>query len=91
MNTLLAVVGLGIFTLVAEIFNLRKLIVPITVIGLLAILGLNISQFNSPASFYNNMIVVDKFSVAFSSLFIVLTDLCEPSFAYLEIYDRYWK
>ena len=73
MNTLLAVVGLGIFTLVAEIFNLRKLIVPITVIGLLAILGLNISQFNSPASFYNNMIVVDKFSVAFSSLFIVLT------------------
>ena len=73
MNTLLAIVGLGIFTLIAEIFNLRKLIVPIAVVGLLAILGLTISEFNTPASFYNNMIVVDKFSVAFSSLFIILT------------------
>lgn len=73
MNTLLAIVGLGIFTLIAEIFNFRKLIVPIAVIGLLAILGLTISEFNTPASFYNNMIVVDKFSVAFSSLFIILT------------------
>lgn len=73
MNTLLAIVGLGIFTLIAEIFNFRKLIVPIAVIGLLAILGLTISEFHTPASFYNNMIVVDKFSVAFSSLFIILT------------------
>ena len=73
MNTLLAVCGLGIFSLIAEIFNLRKAIVPITIIGLLAILGLNISEFNSPSTWYNNMIVVSKFSVAFSSLFIVLT------------------
>ena len=73
MNTLLAIVGLGIFTLIAEIFNLRKIIVPVAVVGLLAILGLTISEFNTPASFYNNMIVVDTFSVAFSSLFIVLT------------------
>ena len=73
MNTLIAIVGLGVFSLIAEIFNFRKAIVPITILGLLAILGLTISEFNSPASYYNNMIVVDKFSVAFSSLFIVLT------------------
>lgn len=73
MNTLIAIVGLGIFSLIAEIFNFRKAIVPITVIGLLAILGLTISEFNTPGSYYNNMIVVDKFSVAFSSLFIILT------------------
>ena len=73
MNTLIAIVGLGIFSLIAEIFNFRKAIVPITVIGLSAILGLTISEFNSPGNYYNNMIVVDKFSVAFSSLFIILT------------------
>lgn len=73
MNTLIAIVGLGIFSLIAEIFNFRKAIVPITVIGLLAILGLTISEFNTPGNYYNNMIVVDKFSVAFSSLFIILT------------------
>ncbi|MES2410549.1 MAG: NADH-quinone oxidoreductase subunit N [Bacteroidota bacterium] len=73
MNTLIAISGLGVFCLIAEIFNLRKLLVPIAILGLLAILGLTISEFNTPASFYNNMIVVNKFSVAFSSLFIILT------------------
>jgi NADH-quinone oxidoreductase subunit N len=73
MNTLIAVSGLGVFCLIAEIFNLRKLLVPVAVLGLLAILGLTISEFNTPGAFYNNMIVVDKFSVTFSSLFIVLT------------------
>ena len=73
MNTLIAVCSLGIFSLIAEIFNFRKAIVPITVIGLLAILALTLSEFNAPASYYNNMIVVNKFSSAFSSLFILLT------------------
>ena len=73
MNTLIAISGLGVFCLLAEIFNLRKLLVPIAILGLLAILGLTISEFNTPGSFYNNMIVVNKFSVAFSSLFIILT------------------
>ena len=73
MNTLLAVCGLGIFSLIAEIFNFRKAIVPMSIVGLLAILGLTISEFNAPSSWYNNMIVVNNFSIAFSSLFIILT------------------
>ncbi|WP_310377757.1 NADH-quinone oxidoreductase subunit N [Flavobacterium sp.] len=73
MNTLIAIIGLGVLCLLFEIFNLRKAIVPITVIGLIAILGLNISEFNTVGSYYNNMIVVSKFSSAFTSLFIVLT------------------
>lgn len=73
MNTLIATVGLGILCLVFEIFNARKAIVPITIIGLLAILGLNISEFDYPSSYYNSMIVVNNFSVAFSGLFIILT------------------
>lgn len=73
MNTLIATTALGVFCLLFEIFNLRKAIVPITIVGLIAILGLNISEFGMQASYYNNMVVVDKFSTAFSSLFIVLT------------------
>jgi NADH-quinone oxidoreductase subunit N len=73
MTTLIAIIGLGVLCLIFEIFDFRKAIVPITVIGLLAILGLTVSEFNSPESYYNNMIVVSKFSVVFSSLFIVLT------------------
>ena len=73
MNTLFALTGLGIFSLIAEIFNFRKAIVPITILGLIAILGLTISDYNSPSAWYNNMIVVNNFSVVFSSLFIVIT------------------
>jgi NADH-quinone oxidoreductase subunit N len=73
MTTLIAIIGLGVLCLIFEIFDFRKAIIPITIIGLLAILGLTVSEFNSPASYYNNMIVVNKFSVTFSSLFIVLT------------------
>jgi NADH-quinone oxidoreductase subunit N len=73
MNTLIAISGLGIISLLAEIFNGRKIIVPVTIVGLLAILGYNISTSNPYDSFYNHMIVVDKPSVAFTSLFIALT------------------
>lgn len=73
MTTLIAIIGLGVLCLIFEIFDFRKAIIPITLIGLLAILGLTVAEFNSPQSYYNNMIVVSKFSVAFSSLFIILT------------------
>jgi NADH-quinone oxidoreductase subunit N len=73
MNTLIAIIGLGVLCLLFEILNLRKAIVPITIIGLLAVLGLTITGFNTTESYYNNMITVSKFSTAFSSLFIVLT------------------
>ena len=69
MNTLIAIVGLGVLCLLLEIFNLRKALVPMTILGLLGVLALTISEFNTPASFYNNMIVVNPFSVAFSSLY----------------------
>lgn len=73
MNTLIAIIGLGVLCLLFEIFELRKAIIPVTVIGLLAVLGLNISEFNSPEAYYNNMMIVSKFSTAFSALFIILT------------------
>jgi NADH-quinone oxidoreductase subunit N len=73
MNTLIAISGLGVLCLLVEMFNARKAIVPITILGLLAILGYNISVYNTLGTFYNNMMLVDRFSVAFSSLFIVIT------------------
>ncbi len=74
MTTLIAIIALGIFCLVFEIFDLRKSIVPFTILGLATILGYNLMQINlQQESLYNNMIVTNTFSVAFSSLFILLT------------------
>jgi NADH-quinone oxidoreductase subunit N len=76
MQVLITIVSLGVFCLLAEIFNLRKLLVPVTVIGLLAILGISLNLWAIDPSMdekYVSMITVDNFSNAFSSLFIVLT------------------
>lgn len=73
MYTLIAIAVLGVLCLLAEIFNVRKAIVPVTIIGLLAILGLTVTGLNDSADTYNNMIVSDNFSTPFSCLFIVLT------------------
>src|SRR5574343_551349 len=72
MNTLIAIVGLGVFCLVAEIFNFRKAIIPVSVIALLALFGLTITD-NLPqvAGDYSNMIEETSFSKTFSSLFIL--------------------
>lgn len=83
MEILIAIAGLGIFCLVAEIFNLRKAIVPVTVIGLLITLvyvALKISgqaetllpglQLNEAA--LNNMFISTKYGLFFTALFIVL-------------------
>lgn len=73
MYTLIAIAGLGIICLIAEIFNLRKAIVPVTILGLLGALSLTVADYGHTAGYYNNMVVTNNFSNAFSGLFIVLT------------------
>jgi NADH-quinone oxidoreductase subunit N len=76
MQVLIAIASLGIFTLIAEIFNLKKLMVPVTIIGLLAVLGITLNFWSISPDFdlqYVNMMASNAFSNAFISLFIILT------------------
>lgn len=73
MDSLIAIIALGVFCLIAEIFNFRKAIIPVSIIGLLGVLGYSWYSYAGVTSHYNSMIVVDKFSLAFSTLFILLT------------------
>jgi len=72
MNTLLAITGLGVLCLLLEIANVRKAIIPLTIVGLLGTLGITIADYGKVQSHYSNMIVTNDFSVSFSALFIVL-------------------
>jgi len=81
MDILIAIAGLGIICLVAEIFNLRKAIVPVTVAGLLAVLGYVGAKICSKNpdilglgfdERFHGMISSDKYATAFSGLFILL-------------------
>ena len=69
MITLIAVAALGVLCLLLEIINLRKIIVPITVVGLLATLGYSWYSFSGDQSFYNNMIVTNKFIYCLDDFF----------------------
>jgi NADH-quinone oxidoreductase subunit N len=63
---------LGIACLVLEILNLRKVVVPIVVIALAVILGLNFTEWNSTnIVFYHDMLRDDNFALAFTGLLIV--------------------
>lgn len=73
MNILIAVTGLGVLCLAFEILNMRKAIVPFSLVGLIAILGYTAEQFGKVESHYNEMAITDPFSVGFSGLFILLT------------------
>ncbi|RYD84389.1 MAG: NADH-quinone oxidoreductase subunit N, partial [Sphingobacteriales bacterium] len=85
MEILIAIAGLGIICLIAEIFNLRKAIVPVTIAGLLAVLGYTASKailfgekkqvlsgLAMKGSSYFNMVISDRYSLAFTALFILL-------------------
>ncbi len=72
MNTLIYTACLGLFCMLAEIFNLRKWIIPTVVLGLAVIFSLNLNDWNHPSSHYNDMLRVDNFSVAFSGLALLI-------------------
>lgn len=75
MNTLIYTSVLGLLCMVVEIFDLRKLLVPMIVLGLAVILYFNFQDWGHMATYYNNMLRVDNFSVAFSALAIILAGL----------------
>ena len=63
---------LGIACLVLEILNLRKVVVPIVIIALAVILGLNFTEWNGAnISYYHDMLRADNFALAFTGLLIV--------------------
>ncbi len=75
MNTIIYTSVLGFICMVAEILNLRKVIIPVAVIGLAAILGLTVMEWGTTATHFNDMVRTDNFSVAFGSLAIIITGL----------------
>lgn len=61
--------------MLAELFSLRKAIVPMAVIGLLGIVGFNVTLWDTNISYYNHMFTFDNFAVAFSGLLLFLAAL----------------
>ncbi len=72
MNALLIVCGLGFISLLAEIVNLKKGLHIAIILGLGIAVVAVIRDWNTSATFFNNMLVFDPFSLAFTCLIILV-------------------
>ena len=75
MNTLLVIAGIGIFGLFSEIFRVKKTLLPVVFLGLAAAMATTIIDWNTNISYFNNMMKVDNFSLAFTAVMIGVTFL----------------
>lgn len=71
MNALYIVSGLGIISLIAEIFSLKKLLRAVVVLGLIAAAILISFDWNTSQYYFQNMVVFDNTALAFAALMII--------------------
>ncbi len=75
MNTLLIIAGIGVFGLFSEIFRIKKTLLPVVFLGLAAALGTTLLDWGTNVTYFNNMMQVDNFSLAFTAVLIGVTFL----------------
>ncbi len=73
MNALLIICGLGFVPLLAEIISLRKGLHTAIILGLLAAAIVLIRDWNSPLTYFNDMLVFDNFSIALTALIVIVS------------------
>jgi NADH-quinone oxidoreductase subunit N len=75
MNAVYVLSGLGIFSLLAEIFNFRKALFPIVLAGLLATATLLVLDWGTEISYFSRMLRFDNYAVSFSTLISIIAFL----------------
>lgn len=73
MNALYIVSGLGIVSLIAEIFSLKKILTAVVVLGLIAAAVFISFDWNTSQYYFQNMVVFDNTALAFSALMIIIS------------------
>ena len=82
MNLLITLTTAGVFALLAEILNIKRLVYPIALIGLMA--GIYFSISGTPEVVYS-MMTLDNFALLFSG------SLCFATFVWFLLGQRYFK
>ncbi len=75
MNGIIIISILAILVLFLGLYKAQKAILPVALLGLAASAGTYIAQWNVNMYYFNNMIFIDNYSIAFSVLTIVATML----------------
>jgi NADH-quinone oxidoreductase subunit N len=73
MNALYVISGLGILSLISEVFNFRKALNYLVLLGLVAAGGLLVMEWNTSGSYFNDMIILHPGNRACILLMVVIT------------------
>jgi len=73
MNAFFIICGIGVFSLLAEVFNLKRWVTIVSFAGLLLALGVMIWDWKLISYYYNGMLLFDRFSIAFTCLILVIS------------------
>jgi NADH-quinone oxidoreductase subunit N len=74
VNALIVLSLLGVISLLAEIFSFKKILYPVTLLGLIVAFGVTLHDWGTVQNYYN-MIRVDDFSVSFSLVILFVAFL----------------
>jgi NADH-quinone oxidoreductase subunit N len=72
MNAFYVICGLGVFSLLAEIINLKRWLIALVTVGMAAVVLLALRDWNTSVSYYHDMVVFDNFAIAITALMAVL-------------------
>jgi NADH-quinone oxidoreductase subunit N len=75
MNALYIVCGLGLTALLAEVFNIRRILGALTILGLAAAIGSAVLEWDYAEAYFTNMVIFDNFALSFSVLMMSITIL----------------
>lgn len=76
MNAIITLSILALVVLYLGVFNAKKAVLPVTLVGLMTALGLSLAEWNANAQpIYSGMMLFDNFAVAFSAICIAATAL----------------
>lgn len=68
MNSLYVICGLGLISLIAELANFKKQLIPIFIVGILAAIGLAVMDWGTSLHYFSDMAIFDNVALSFSIL-----------------------
>ncbi|PSR57456.1 NADH-quinone oxidoreductase subunit N [Adhaeribacter arboris] len=74
MVSIILLTSFGILNLFLGFLKSNRILLPLALLFLIIVLGANLADWNQTESYFNNMLTVDNFAVAFTSV-VVLTSL----------------
>jgi NADH-quinone oxidoreductase subunit N len=75
MGVLISTTVLGMITMLLGIQEKKRWILPVIITGLIISFGINLSEWNGNNHYFNEMMIVDNFSVAFNGVLIFTSAL----------------